>query len=131
MSVNRFAFNFVGILIAGVCLFAALSTVFVVLPGFSPDKRGFWHFLIVIEATTALTVGGGGIANLIKGRRLARWPTGIMIAGYCVSVWLVPLALWGIVSLLVERKCRPNESGNRQYNGSCETRDGTPVSPSV
>jgi hypothetical protein len=131
MSVNRFAFNFVGMLIAGVCLFAALSTVFVVLPGISPHKRGFWHFLTVIEAATALTVGGGGIANLTKGRRLAPWPTGIMIAGYCISVWLAPLAVWGIVSLLVERKCRANTSGNGQDKGSSETGHGAPVPPSV
>jgi hypothetical protein len=113
MKTNRFAFNLVGLIIAGLCLFAALSTLFVVLPGFPKDKRGFWYFMASIEFVTALTVGTGGMLNLVK-RRLAPWPTGIMIAGYCAAIWLVPLALWGIVSLLIERRHRRSESGNAE-----------------
>jgi hypothetical protein len=112
MKTNRFAYNVVGLIIAGLGLFAALSTLFVVLPGTPNDKRGFEYFLASIEFVTALTVGAGGILNLVKRRGLGPWPTGIMIAGYCASVWLVPLALWGIVSLLVERRHRRNEPGN-------------------
>jgi hypothetical protein len=114
MKTNRFAFNVVGLIIAGLCLFAAFSTLFVVLPGIPNDQRGFWYFMASIEFITALTVGAGGTLNLVKRRGLAPWPTGIMIAGYCASVWLVPLALWGIVSLLVERRHCRNEPGNAQ-----------------
>ena len=58
-----------------------------------------------------LMLGGGGIANFAKGR-LAAWPTGVMIAGYCISVWLLPLAIWGVVALLAERKRQNNELQN-------------------
>ncbi len=104
MKFNQLAFIIVGLVIAGVALFAALSTWFIVLPDIGSGKRRFFYFLMAVEVVTFLAVGGGGIANLAKGRRLAPWPTGIMILGYCASVWLLPLALWGIISLVLEHK---------------------------
>ena len=111
MKAGQIAFTVVGLLIAGLCLVSALSSLFIVLPGIPTDRRGFWYFLIALEAIMILMLGGGGIANFAKGR-LAAWPTGVMIAGYCISVWLLPLAIWGVVALLAERKRQNNELQN-------------------
>src|SRR4051812_4607411 len=109
MKTNRFAFNVIGLLVAGLFALAALSTVFVVMPGVPVKDHGWWRFLATTEAIGALTVGGGSLVNLTRGRRLDPWPTGIMIVGYLVTIWLFPLAIWGIVSLIVERKCPREE----------------------
>lgn len=106
MRINRFAFIIVGLIVAGLCSIAALSTLLVVLPSQPPKDHGWWHFLVTIAVIAALTLGGGGVVNLAKGRRLAPWPTGFMILGYLVTVWLLPLALWGMVSLIREHKHR-------------------------
>jgi hypothetical protein len=50
-------------------------------------------------------VGGGSIANLAEGR-LAKWPTIVMIVGYFISFILIPLGVWGIIALVVDRKRR-------------------------
>ena len=63
------------------------------MPGTPPDNRGIWYFIISLEAILILILAGGGITNFAKGR-LAPWPTGIMVAGYCISIWLLPLAIW-------------------------------------
>ena len=128
IKTNRLAFNIVGLIIAGLCGLAALSTLFVVLPSAPSKQHTWWHFMAACEAIAALTVGGGGIVNLAKGRRLAPWPTGIMIVGYLVMVWLLPLALWGVISLILERKRRQKESGSAQQAGSSEPRDSASVS---
>ena len=111
MRASHIAFNIVALLIAGLCVVTLLSALFVVMPGVPPDKRGFWYFLISLEAILIVTLGGGGVANFAKGR-LAPWPTGTMIAGYCITIWLLPLAIWGVFALLAERKRQRNEPGN-------------------
>ena len=127
MKINRLAFNIVGLIIAGLCAFAALSTLFVVLPGAPPKAQGWWYFMAASEAIAALTLGGGGMVNIAKGRRLAPWPTAIMILGYLVMVWLLPLALWGVISLILERKHRQKETGGAQQTRSSEPSDGALV----
>ena len=122
MKANRFAYNIVGLIIAGLCVFAALSTLFIVMPSLPNGKPGFWYFLASLEAVTALTVGPGAVINLAKRRGLAPWPTGIMIAGYCATVWLLPLALWGIISLLIENKRRKNQAEMSDTSRILETR---------
>jgi hypothetical protein len=102
---GQIIFNTVGILVAGILLLALLSSLFIVIPGVPQDKRGFWHFLIALLAIVATLLAGGGIANFAK-CRLAGWPTGAMIFAYCLSVWLIPFGIWGIVLLLAENKRR-------------------------
>jgi len=126
MKINRLAFNVVGLIIAGLCAFAALSTLFFVLPGAPSKSQGWWYFMATSEAIAALTLGGGSIVNLARGRRLAPWPTAIMILGYLVMVWLLPLAIWGVVSLILERKHRHKEPGAQQTRCS-EPGDGALV----
>jgi len=123
MKTNRLAFNIVGLIIAGFCGLAVLGTVLVVLPSAPSEQHTWWHFMAAWEAIAALTVGGGGVVNLVKGRRLAPWPTGIMILGYLVTVWLLPLALWGVISLILERKHRQKESGSAQQTRCSEPGD--------
>src|SRR5262245_57894112 len=108
MKINRFAFNIVSLIVAGLFAVAAFGTVFAVLPGASLEHRGFWHLMAAIESIVAVTAGGGGIVNLVKGR-LAPWPTGIMIVGYIITVWLLPLAIWGVISLVLEHKRHKKE----------------------
>jgi hypothetical protein len=127
MKTNRLAFNIVGLIIAGLCGLAALSTVLVALPSAPSKQHAWWHFMAACEGIAVLTVGGGGIVNLAKGRRLAPWPTGIMIVGYLVMVWLLPLALWGVISLILERKHRQKESGSAQRTRCSEPGDGVLV----
>src|SRR5690349_9558803 len=108
MKPGHTIFNIIGLFIAGMLLVSALSAWFVVMPGVPVEKRGFWHFLIVLEAIMIALIGGGGIANFAKGR-LAGWPTGTMIFAYCISVWLLPLGIWGVVILMSEHKRRQRE----------------------
>jgi hypothetical protein len=110
MRRDHVIFNGVGLFIAGLLSLAALSTYLAVLPGVPTGKRDFWHFLIAIEIMMGIFIGGGGIANLAK-RQITGWPTGIMIFAYCMSIWLFPMGIWGIVILLAERKRRKRESG--------------------
>ena len=88
MKRGHVIFNVVELCTAGLFLVSALSTWFVVM----------------------LLIAGGGIANFAKGR-LAGWPTGMMVFAYCISVWLLPLGVWGIVILLIEPKRRRIEAG--------------------
>jgi hypothetical protein len=127
MKTNRLAFNVVGLIVAGLCGMAALSTLFIVLPSAPAKQQTWWYFMAASEAIAALNLGGGGIVNLAKGRRLAPWPTGIMIVGYLVMVWLFPLAFWGIISLILERKHRQKESAIAQQARSSEPGDGVLV----
>jgi hypothetical protein len=84
-------------------LVSILSIMFVVMPGFLPEKRGWWRFLMAYETVLITTIGGGAMANFAKGR-LSGWPTGFMVAGYFMSGWLIPLAIWGIIALRAEQK---------------------------
>jgi len=126
MKINRIAFNIVGLVIGGLCAFAALSTLFLVLPGAPPKAHGWWYFMAASEAIAAVTVVGGGIVNLAKGRLLAPWPTGAMILGYLIMVWLFPLALWGVISLILERKHCQKVAGSAQTTNN-EPGDGALV----
>ena len=84
-------------------LISLLSILFLVMPDIPLEKRGFWHFLIAYEVVLIGTIGGGALTNFAKGR-LSGWPTGLMSAGYFISVWLIPLAIWGIIALRSEQK---------------------------
>lgn len=110
MKRGHVIFNVVGLCTAGLFLVSALSTWFVVMLGVPLEKRGFWYFMFAMEAIMTLLIAGGGIANFAKGR-LAGWPTGMMVFAYCISVWLLPLGVWGIVILLIEPKRRRIEAG--------------------
>lgn len=109
MKLGHIIFNVVGLFIAGMLLVSALSAFFIVLPGAPTEKRGFWHLFMAIQAIMIVLIAGGGIANFAKGR-LAGWPTGVMIFAYCISFWLLPLGIWGIVALLAEHKRRQREA---------------------
>lgn len=109
MKLGQIIFNVVSLLIAGILLLALLSALFIVMPGVPADKRGFWHFLIALLTIVIALLGVGGIANFAKGQ-LAGWPTGAIIFAYCISVWLLPLGIWGIVALLSENKRRQRET---------------------
>jgi hypothetical protein len=103
MKPSQIVFNIVALLIAGFCVFGLLSTAFIVMPATPIDRRGIWYLMICLYSILILMLGGGGVANFAKGR-LAAWPTGVIVGGYCLSVWLLPLAIWGVLAMLAERK---------------------------
>lgn len=95
MKPSHIAFNFVGLIMAAFLLISALGILFIVMPNASPGSSGIWRFTIAVETIIVLLLGGGGVMNFARGRLLA-WPTAAMILGYCISIWLVPLAIWGV-----------------------------------
>lgn len=94
MRLEQIIFNVVALFVGGFFVVSALGILFLVMPNSPPDDRGIWHFSIAIEAIIILTVGGGAITNFASGR-ISTWPTAFIIAGYCISIWLLPLAIWG------------------------------------
>jgi prolipoprotein diacylglyceryltransferase len=103
MKTSQVIFNAIGLFIACMALVSIISILFVVMPGYPEQKRSWWHFLSVYEGVLIITIGGGALGNLAKGR-LSGWPTGLMVAGYFMSVWLIPLGIWGIIVLRAEQK---------------------------
>ena len=94
MRLSQTIFNVVAILVAAFFVVSALGIVFLVMPTSPPENRGIWHFTVAIEVLIIVTLGGGSIANFAHGR-ISTWPTGFIIAGYCISLWLLPLAISG------------------------------------
>lgn len=105
MKRSQIVFNAVALVIAVVFLILGLSAAFAGLPRAPLDQRRVWHGIIVFSAIVVAFLGGGATANFTKGR-LGVWPTGLMIFAYCISVWLIPLGIWGMVLLFSERKSR-------------------------
>ncbi|HOC56460.1 MAG TPA: hypothetical protein PKI20_12630 [Verrucomicrobiota bacterium] len=103
MKASHTVYNAIGLFLSCMFLVSVLSIIFVVSPGFPPEKRGWWHFLVAYEAVLIGLIGGGALGNLAKGR-LSGLPTGLMAAGYFMSGWLIPLAIWGILALRAEQK---------------------------
>ena len=111
MSAGQIAFNVVSLLIAGLLVVSALGILFLVMPGSPPDSRGIWYFTISVEFIATLAIGSGGIANFARDR-LSSWPTAIMIGGCCITIWLLPLAIWRIVLL----RGSLNQASDRSIN---------------
>jgi hypothetical protein len=59
--------------------------------------------IIVWTLISALLLAGGSVANLTR-RRFSTWPTIATIGGYCITVFLLPFGIWGIVALVAEQK---------------------------
>jgi hypothetical protein len=95
MRQSHIIFNVVGLTMAFIFAVSGCGQ----LMGHGRESTLLWTGLVV------LLVGGGSIANL-GNRGLSTWPTITMIAGYCISVFLIPFGIWGIVALALERKRR-------------------------
>jgi hypothetical protein len=63
----------------------------------------FWLVFFIYWLTLAVMIGGGSLVNLVR-RRLSLWPSITLISGYFLSLWLIPLGIWGIVALARDRK---------------------------
>jgi hypothetical protein len=92
MKQSHIMFNIVGLIIAMICAISGCGKIEM----HGHESSLLWTGLIM------LLVEGGGFANLVR-RRLTPGPTITMITGYCISVLLIPLAIWGIVLLVIER----------------------------
>lgn len=103
MKTSHVVFNFLGLLIAAFLILSALGIFFIVMPSTQPESRGIWHFTMAVETIIILLLGGGGVMNFARGRLLA-WPTAGMILGYCISIWLLPLAIWGGILLVYSNR---------------------------
>ena len=113
MKPSHVVFNGIGLFIGCMCLVSMLSVIFILMPTVPLAKRGLWYFFISWDTVILLLLAIGSIANFAKGR-LSDWPTSLMIAAYFISVWLIPLGLWGIVALLSEQKRRRTQKTNNE-----------------
>ena len=95
MRQSHIIFNVIGIASAAIFGMSACGQI---LGGY-PQSTILWTGIVI------LLVGGGSLANLFD-RGLSFWPTIIVISGYCISMFLVPFAIWGIVLLVLDRKRR-------------------------
>jgi hypothetical protein len=100
MRTGQIAFNLDSLLIAGFLVVSVLGILIllIVMPGSPPESRGIWYFTMSVEVLLIVALAVGGVTNFARGT-LSTWPTAVMIGGYCISIWLLPLAIWGIVLL--------------------------------
>ena len=104
MKTGQNLFNAIAILVAGLILFAGLvSLADSVRSQFPRHGANFWFAFFMTSCALALLIGGGGLANFAN-RKFTPGPTVVVILGYSLSVFLLPLAVWGIVLLVQERK---------------------------
>jgi hypothetical protein len=104
MKTGQATFNAVGILVAGFLLvsgiFSLTDSIRHDFPQRSPD---FWFLFFVLDNVLVFLIGGGCLANLAN-RKFTLGPTLAVILGYCFTVILSPLAIWGLILLVQERK---------------------------
>jgi hypothetical protein len=103
MTRSQMLFNLIGLVVAGHCVLFIGIAWYVFTRDPSPASEGVWHFVRGYGALLIVMIGGGAVANFARGR-LSRWPTRFMIAGYCLSILLLPLAFWGLGALWRERR---------------------------
>jgi hypothetical protein len=103
MTRSQMLFNLIGLVVAGHCVLFIGIAWYVFTRDPSPASEGAWHFVRGYGALLIVMIGGGAVANFARGR-LSRWPTRFMIAGYCLSILLLPLAFWGLGTLWRERR---------------------------
>lgn len=105
MKPGHIKFNVTGLSIA---LFLALVEIFnldaeATHRHFFHRWPGLWNFCLIYNIFLVLLIGGGSLANFMN-RRLTIGPTVGMIAGFVLSVVLLPLAVWGAVYVRAEIK---------------------------
>ena len=104
MNTGQTLFNAVGIVIAGFLLFAGLVSLSDFIRADYPRLGDdFWFLFFVLDCVLVFLIGGGSLANLAN-HRLNPWPTLAVIAGYILTLVLLPIAVWGIVLLVQEQK---------------------------
>jgi hypothetical protein len=95
-----------------VVLFNVVGLTFAMLLGISCCGQvtgGGRGDIFVWTLFSGLLLAGGSIANLTR-RRFSLWPTIAVIGGYCITVFLLPFGIWGIVALVAEQKRSRNRS---------------------
>jgi hypothetical protein len=103
MKTSHLILNVIGLLCACLLVTSAVGIYFFLLPAADADGRGVWYFVMAAESVMILLLGSGASANLAKGR-LVRWPTAMMIVGAFLSVYFIPIAVWGMVALILQQK---------------------------
>lgn len=103
MRTAQIVYNVVALLFVGFFVVSALGVYFIVMPSSEPDGRGIWYFTLSLEAIIILGLALGALANFINSRLLTI-PTLVTIVCFAISLYLIPLAIWGIFLLLYELK---------------------------
>jgi MFS family permease len=103
MSVSQWVFTILSLIFAVLILGGMMSLLFLIMPNADPESRKIYYIPIVLEIFMIGFLGLGAIANLATGR-LVMWVTALMIVGYTISCWLIPMAIWGFRELLAEHK---------------------------
>jgi hypothetical protein len=95
MRQHQLIFNAIGVAIGFILLVSLWSLV----GNGTPLAVIFW------AGTVAVLVGGGSLSNLVN-RGMGLWPTITIIIGCFIAVVLIPLGIWGIIVLKLDRKRR-------------------------
>ena len=98
---KQIIFNAVALLAAALLLCCICVQYFLLLPSTPLAQQHILLGAIRIEAVPVALLVVGAIANLVY-RRLVIWSTFLIMAGYVITIWFLPLAFWGWFALREE-----------------------------
>ncbi|RYD27605.1 MAG: hypothetical protein EOP87_20925 [Verrucomicrobiaceae bacterium] len=102
MKTHSLIYSIVAILFAVIFFISFFSVTFVILPNTPVENRGISHLVIVLYLAAVPLLVTGAVTNLVKGRPVV-WATSLIMAGYLLLIWLLPLTIWGGVMLYLNR----------------------------
>lgn len=106
MKLRHTIFNSIGLAIAGIVGVMLVLTLFSVVSGHSYAAQNrsiatlFW---MGIELAIVVCLGGCGLSNLVSDK-LKPKATTVMIVAYCLTCFLLPVGIWGIIELWQNRE---------------------------
>jgi len=103
MKIHSLIYSAIALLFAAVFFIGMLSMAFLILPKTPEEQRGIFHLVIALEAVVVPLLAVGATINIAKGRPVA-WATALIMAGYTLIIWLIPLAIWGAFLLYANRR---------------------------
>jgi hypothetical protein len=118
MRTTQVNFNTITLVVAGLIFAVTVFGLSQILKGIG--ERNSSYFLILWNLSVVFLLATGAIANFAA-KRFAGWPTALISAGYFVSIWLVPMGIWGIVLLFAEHKSLQTNPPENTTSGSSAT----------
>jgi uncharacterized membrane protein YhaH (DUF805 family) len=103
VTIIQSIFCIIALVFSGLFLISIISILLVVAPGYAPEERSWWYFLIGFESLWIATIGGSALRNLLQ-RRFSLWPSILMIVGYAITGGLIPFSIWGLILLIAEKR---------------------------
>lgn len=103
MKIHTIIYSIIALLFSILNLFFILGTFFFVILPSPMENRGTFYFAAILFFLSMLLLFVGSLNNIAKGRPVI-WSTSLMIAGYILPIWFIPLAIWGGVLLYLGQK---------------------------